>query len=115
MMNVTRTAPLNTAVQRLAANPASLGNNTLVAAVAGAKIRVLAVALVSTAINTVTFQSNSTPISGAFDFAANGGMALSFNEHGYMETAVGEALVLNLSAATKVAVQVVYQVMTSGL
>lgn len=112
---VVREAPLNTAVVRLAANPASIGANVLVSAQAGAKYRVLALALVSTGANTVTIQSNSTAISGAFDFAANGGMVLDFNEHGWAETAVGEALNLNLSAGTKVAVTVIYQVLTSGL
>ena len=106
--HVVRVAPLKTAHVNLASNPASATDNALVAAVTNGAIRVLSMALVSTASNTVTMKSASTAIGPAWDFAANGGMVLPFNEHGWFQTNVGEALNVALSAASKVAIQIQY-------
>lgn len=108
MTNVTRVSPLKTAHVNSATNPASIGSNTIVAAVAGARYRVLACAVISTLANNVNFTSNASAISAVFPLAANGGLVLPFNEHGWFETAVGEALNINLSVATATAVQVQY-------
>jgi len=113
MTNVTRVVPLKTAHVNLGANPSSLGSNTLVAAIPGARIRVLALVVMSTLANNVQFTSNATNISPSFPLAANGGMVIPFNEHGWMETAIGEALNVNLSVATSTAVQVQYIILLS--
>ena len=85
-----------------AINAAASGANTIVAADATKKIKVLSYVLVCDAAVTTTFKSASTAISGAMSFAANGGAASPVGTPGggwIMETAVNEALVLTLSAA----------------
>ena len=107
--HVVRTAPLRTAHVTGFSNPTAIGNTVAVAAVAGAAIRVLGMALVNGGTaNNVKFQSNSTDISATFALGINGGLVLPFNEHGWMQTAVGEALNTNLTGATAVGVQLSY-------
>lgn len=113
--NVIRTVPLVSPHRNLGANPSSLGDNSLVAAISNAKIRVLGFAVVTTASNTVKFRSNTTDISAAFPLAANGGVVLPFNEHGWFETSVGQALQINLSAATSTAVQLQYTIIPTSV
>lgn len=115
MQNVTRTAPQKTPHINLGVNPSSLGATTLVAAAVGTKYRVLAAALVTTLANSVKFQSASTDITGTFPLAANGGLVLPFNEHGWFETATNEDLVINLSVATATGVQVQYIAIPVGV
>lgn len=93
------------------ANPASLGSNTILAAQgAGAKIRVTSVViLASGGANTVSFTSNTTDITADFGLANNGGFVLDINPTGWFETAANEALNIDLSAATAVAVQINYK------
>lgn len=109
-MNVTSTPPLNTPVRRIGVTAAGAGANALVSAEAGRRIRVLGLVAVTTAANSIKFQSATTDITGLFPLAANGGFTLPFNEHGWFETTAGEALNINLSAATSTGTQVVYMV-----
>lgn len=106
--HVVRTAPLRTAHVTTFANPNSLGSNTGIAAVAGSAIRILGVAVVATGASTVQFLSNATAISATFPLGANGGFVLPFNEHGWCQTAVGEAFNISLGTATAVGVQISY-------
>ncbi len=76
-------------------------DNQLVAAVAGKRIRVLAydVSNVGTSATNITFKSGATAIYPVIQSGANGGgRVLPFNEHGWMETAVGSALVATLGS-----------------
>jgi hypothetical protein len=107
-MNVVRTSPLKTAHVNLGATPASSGANQLIAAAAGAKYRVLSVAVVATTAVAVKFQSASTDITGTFPLGANGGFVLPFNEHGWFETNENEALNVNLGGAVSTGVQIQY-------
>jgi hypothetical protein len=107
-MNVTRAVPRETPVLRALANPAVTGSNTIVAAVAGRKIRVLSVTVLSSAINSIKFMSAATDITATYAFAANGGMVQDFNEHGWCETVAGEALNMNLTASAQVGVTIQY-------
>jgi hypothetical protein len=72
---------------------ASATTTTLVALQASKKIRILSMYLVSTAANTVTFQSHTTTTNadGGAAFAANGGYVLPFNPIGWFDTTSGEA------------------------
>lgn len=94
------------------ANPASSGSNTVVSAVTGQKIKVIGAFVVAAAVNTVKFMSASTDLTGGMALAANGGFTLPISDKGipYFETAAGEALNINLSASTAVAVTIVYYV-----
>lgn len=87
----------------------SSGDNTVISAVTNCKFRVVSVVAVSTLANVITFKSGaSTSISGAFPLGANGGLVLPLNEHGWFETAAGEALVVNMGTATATGFQVKY-------
>jgi hypothetical protein len=71
-------------------------------------IRVISVAIVSTLANNVKFQSAANDISATFPLGANGGLVMSFNEHGWFQTNVGEALNINLSVGTLTGIQINY-------
>lgn len=110
--HVVRTAPLRTAHLTALLNPSSSGNTAIVAAIPNAAIRVLAAAIVNGGTaNNVKFQSNTNDISALFALGSNGGVVLPFNEHGWCQTAIGEALNVNLSGATAVGVQISYIVL----
>lgn len=83
---------------------ASSGDNTLIAAVASRKIRVLSVFLMASAAVTIRFESGAggTALTGQMQVAANGGFALNFNPVGHFETAVNTLLNLELSGAISV-------------
>lgn len=93
-------------------NVATAGDNELVAAVSGKKIRLLSlVAIASGGANTLTLESgtDSGQISGAMDIADNGPLILPHNPCGWVETVAGESLNLILSAATAVGGFFTYQ------
>ena len=99
--------------QRAVISAATIGNNTLVDAVVGKKIRVLAVALVASGgANTVRFESDAdgTALTGQMDIADNGQLILPMHGFGWFESdVVSELLNLELSAATAVEGCLVYQ------
>lgn len=109
--HVVATAPLKTAHITTFANPSALGASAVISAIPGSAIRVLGLAIVATAATTVNFSSNATAISATFPLGANGGLVLPFNEHGWMQTAIGEALNINLGTATATGVHVSYIVL----
>lgn len=91
----------------------SSGDNTIVTAVAGKKIRVLGYVLVANAaVNTKWKSGAGTDKTGLLYNAANGGVSAPVvgdpSEVFWFETAAGEALVLNLSGAVAVGGHVVY-------
>jgi hypothetical protein len=89
---------------------ASSGNNTILAAVASKKIRVLSCFMVAAGAVTVRFESGAdgTALSGQMNLAANGGFVLPFNPTGWFETASNTLLNLELSGATSVDGSLVY-------
>lgn len=88
----------------------SSGTTAVVAAVTSKKIRVLAMSLNCAAAVNVKMRDNAagTDLTGAWNFAANGGIVLQFCPVGHFETAAGNALSINLSAAQQVSGHVVY-------
>jgi hypothetical protein len=82
---------------------ASNGDNTLVAAVATKKIRVLNYVLISSGTVNAKFRSATAgDISGLLYLIANVGAAAGYAITGHFETVAGEALILNLSGAVAV-------------
>lgn len=81
---------------------ATLGDNTLVAAVAGKKIRVLDIVVVSAGTMTIRFESGAsgTALTGQMTVAAATGFAPGFSPIGHFETAAGQLLNMELSGAT---------------
>jgi hypothetical protein len=84
---------------------ATSGDNTLVAAVSGKKIRVLALAIIAGAAGNIYFTSaaGGTVIFGGstnkIQLAANGGFVLPFNPVGWMENSSTNQL-LNMNASS---------------
>lgn len=89
---------------------ASSGDNTLIAAVSGKKIRVLSVFLVAAGTVNVRFESGAsgTALTGQMNLVANTGFVLPFNPVGWFETAATTLLNLELSAAQSVDGSIVY-------
>jgi len=108
MSNVTRSSPLVTPVKSVVANPSTATTTSLVAAVAGKKYRVVALAIVTTLANNVNLENDTTDITPVFPLGANGGIVLPYNEHGWCETAANAALQVTTSAATACGVHVLY-------
>jgi hypothetical protein len=87
------------------------GNNTLVAAVTGKKIRVLAYNLMGNGAVNAKFQSGAggTDLTGLkYVAAAGGGICAPYNPVGWFETGSNTLLNLNLSAAVAVGGEIVY-------
>lgn len=85
------------------------GDNTVVAAVASKKIRVLDYVMISAGTVTARWKSGaSTNKSGPMPLVANSGAAPPWCPVGKLETASGEALVLNLSGAVAVGGHLVF-------
>lgn len=82
----------------------SSGATTIVAAVAGMKIRVVQMHLTVNAAVNAKWQSHVTPtdLTGLSYFGTDGFENLPFNENGWFETLAGEALDINLSGAVPV-------------
>ena len=83
----------------------------LVAAVADKKIRVLSLFIVVTSDNgTIKFQSNaSTDLSGAMPFNAKGQLPMPHNPCGWLETAKGEKLNMDVTNTGQVSGFMTYQ------
>lgn len=98
--------PSRSEVQYAAVTAAAAGDNTLVAAVAGKRIRVHSLALVASGgANTVRLESaaSGTALTGQMDIVADGQLVLAHNPAGWCQTVAGQLLNLELSAATSVA------------
>lgn len=89
---------------------ATSGDNTLVAAVASKKIRVLSLYLVAAGSVNVRFESGAggTALSGQMNLVVNTGFVLPFNPLGWFETASNTLLNLELSGAVSVDGGLVY-------
>jgi len=108
MSNVTRTAPLQPSIKNTFVNATSLGATQIIAAQPGMSIRVIDAAVTTTLANNIKFLSAAADISATLPLGATGGVVLPFNEHGWFQTNVGEALSINLSVATATGVQINY-------
>jgi hypothetical protein len=92
---------------------ASSGTNELVAAVASKKIRVVSLFLIAAGTVNAYFEDDAnTALAGdgtnKIALIASSGFSLNFNPVGWFETGSGQALEVNLSAATAVAGSVTY-------
>lgn len=97
-------------VKRALLNQSASGTaQSLVAAVTGKRIRVLWVyALAGGTATDLTFNSASTAISPLLANGANGGEVLPPNDHGWFQTAVGEALTVTTGAGATTGIGVGY-------
>ena len=84
------------------------GNTQVVGAVSGKRIRVIAYAVIASATVNIRFRSGSTDITGAMRLVEGGGIAHAY-DGGLFETAVGQALNINLSTNATVGGYIVYR------
>lgn len=105
MDNVTALTPKFAAIAA-----SSSGDNTLVAAVASKKIRVLSYTLVAAGAVTCRFEDGAggTAKTGQMSFGANGGVSVPFNPVGHFETTANTLLNLELGGAVSVAGHLCY-------
>lgn len=89
---------------------ATSGDNTVVAAVSGKKIRVLALKFVAAGTVNVRFESaaGGTALTGVESYVVNTGAVLNYNPVGWFETVSGELLNMELSAAVQVSGHLTY-------
>lgn len=94
-----------------AVNATASGDNTIVAASATNRIKVINMVLVADGAVAITWKSGAaTALSGAMSLAANGGIAVAGQgpNSWLLQTAVNQALVLNLGAAVGVRGHIAY-------
>lgn len=93
-----------------AISASSSGDNTLVAAVSGKKIRVISCMLIASAAVTVRFEDGAggTALTGQMDLAANAGAVMPQAELGWFEGSSNTLLNLELSSAVQVSGCLVY-------
>ncbi|MDB5350781.1 MAG: hypothetical protein JWN86_2028 [Planctomycetota bacterium] len=85
------------------------GDNTVVAAVVGKKIRVLKYTIVTSGAVAAKFRSSSgVDLTGGMSLSANSGVGGAFCPVGLFETISGDGLALNLSGAVAVAGHLTY-------
>ncbi len=89
-------------VQTAVIATSSSGSTLIVAAVAGRVIRALSDRVMANGTVNVKWKSNTTDICGLAYLVANTGYVDPFNPVGWFETAAGEALNIDLSAAVAV-------------
>lgn len=91
-------------IKRAVIDHAASGNNTIVAAVAGKRIRVLSLLMFSAGSVTARFESGAdgTALTGQMTLAASSMITLDFSPAGHFETVAGDLLNLELSAAVSV-------------
>ena len=82
----------------------SSGDNTIVSADASKKIKVVSITITMSAENDITLKRGSTDFTGAMPFAGtNEPRGITFNLWPFpLETALNEAFIINLSAASQV-------------
>ena len=95
-------------VQYAPINATNSGNTQVVGAVSGKRIRVIAYAVIANATVSIKFQSGTTDITGSMRVVEGGGIAHAY-DGGLFETAVGQALNINLSTNATVGGYIVYR------
>lgn len=90
-------------------------DGAVVAAVPLHRIRVYGFILSALGATAVHFRSAATPISLTMSLAATSGFVVAQSNMGWFETAVGEALNLEMSSATTVGVQVIYALVKTAV
>jgi hypothetical protein len=89
-------------------NATTSGDTQVVAGVTDKRIRVIAFCIVASGAVNVKFRSGTTDITGPMSLVSGGGVAHAY-DGGLFETAVGQPLNINLSAAQQVGGYVVYR------
>ena len=91
-------------VQYAIIDGAASGDNTLVAAVTGKRIRVLSLFVIAAGAVTVRFESGAggTALTGQMNITTNSGFTLPFNPEGWFQTVAAALLNMELGGAVSV-------------
>ena len=94
----------------LSISAASSGNNTLLAASTGYKIRVISYTLVAASTVTASFQdgASGTALTGAMTLIAGVPLVVNFQREGHFQTTVSTLLNLSLGGAVQVSGHLTY-------
>lgn len=105
----TKYEPYNPHAKFARVNATSDGDNTVVPAVAGRKIRVLGFAVTVTAAGTMAVKSDAATTLASYALAANGGVSYAGGAPApAFETAEGQALVVNCATGQDALGHIVY-------
>ncbi len=97
-------ADVTSELQYAKIDAAGSGDNTLVAAVSGKKIRVMSLFAVASSAVTVAFESGAsgTALTGQMNVGANGSIVMPFNPDGWFETVAAALLNMELGGGVSV-------------
>lgn len=97
-------------VKHVRINATSDGDNTVISAVPGRKIRVLSYVITATGAGTCLFQSTSDVVAASFSLAAQGGVSYAggINAPAF-ETATGTGLEVSCAASQDILGHLTYQ------
>ena len=95
-------------VQYATISATTSGDTQIVPAVSGKRIRVIAYAVIANATVSIKFRSGTSDITGSMRVVEGGGIAHAY-DGGLFQTAVGQALNINLSTNATVGGYVVYR------
>lgn len=91
---------------------AGSGNNTIVAAVASNRILIHRIWFVVGGATNLIFKDGTTGLSGTVPLSANGGITLDTTGEPWFITTIGNALIINSSAAVQIGGMVFYTLST---
>ena len=92
------------AIKYAVIDAATSGDNTIVAAVSGKKIRIISCFMVAAGAVNARFESaaGGTALTGVMNLTTNSGFTLPFNPSGWFETVAGQLLNIELSGNVSV-------------
>lgn len=93
---------LSPLVQQQAINFTGVGDNIIIAGVAGKIIRVLQFFFVCSTATTLTYKSGSTPISGPLSFVSNGAQVQDFIQCPFNCLNTGDPFIINASLSVTI-------------
>ena len=92
----------NSVIQRTKITAATTSPATIVAALAGNKAILLSITITAASAVTITFNSDTTALTGAMTLAAGVPLTISAENYGILQTATGEGLKFTLGGTVQV-------------
>jgi len=109
-LQVIRTPATSAYLTQIGVNQTTAGDLTLIPAVAGKTIKVYRVFLMSGVAGMLTPKDGATPFCGPLPFSANGGLIMDYDGKPWFTCSLGNAFVMNMSAAGQLSGRIGYTV-----
>ncbi|MCP1120102.1 hypothetical protein [Robbsia andropogonis] len=109
-LQVVRTPAASAYLTQVGVNQSAQGDLTLVPAVVGKTIRVYRVFLMSAVAGMLTPKDGATAFCGPLPFSANGGLIMDYDGEPWFTCTLGNAFVMNMSAAGQLSGRIGYTV-----